>query len=70
MTVDIPDDWAPSAATVNALPEPLRRYIMRLETHADPQMTLQENWALREMVAQLEAMLRAERAGPAGDLAR
>ena len=62
-TFDIPDDWVPTGDTINALPEPLRRYIMHLETHADPQFTLQENWQLREQVKQLEAMLRAEREG-------
>jgi hypothetical protein len=33
---------------------------MRLETHYDPQFTLQENWLLREQVAALEAMLQCE----------
>lgn len=63
MKLIIPDDWTPTADTINALPEPLRRYIMHLETHADPQLTLQENWQLREQVKQLEAMLQAERDG-------
>lgn len=60
-TINIPDDWAPTAEAINALPDPLRRYIMHLETHWDPQFTLQENWQLCEQVAQLEAMLQRER---------
>lgn len=59
--IDIPDDWVPTGDTINALPEPLRRFIMHLETHADPQLTIQQNWELREQVKQLEAMLLAER---------
>lgn len=53
----IPADWVPTADNVNALPEPLRRYIMHLETIADPQLLVQQNWELRDQVAQLEAMV-------------
>lgn len=28
----IPDDWTPTAANINALPKPVREYIMRLST--------------------------------------
>ena len=56
------DDWTPTAEAINALPEPLRRYIMHIETYADPQLTVQQNWQLREQVAGVEAMLQAERA--------
>lgn len=63
MIVDIPDDWIPTAESINALPEPLRRFIMELETMADPQMLVQQNWELRALVASLEAMLKAERPG-------
>lgn len=59
--LEIPDDWIPTSDAIDALPEPLRRFIMHLETHADPQLTIQQNWALREQVKQLEAMLLAER---------
>ena len=61
--LEINDDWTPTAENINALPEPLRRYIMHLETHADPSLTLQENWALKQQVRYLEAMLRAEEEG-------
>lgn len=53
----ISDDWRPTVQAINALPGPLRRYIMRLETHADPQLTIQQNWELRELVDALEAMV-------------
>lgn len=56
-------EWAPSAETINALPEPVRRYVMWLETHRDPSHTLQELWNLRKQVRELEAMLLREREG-------
>lgn len=56
-TVTIPEDWIPTAENINALPMPLRRYIMKLATHADPSMTLQENYELRQQVRALEAMV-------------
>lgn len=57
MTLEIPDDWLPNADSINALPEPLRRYIMHLETLSDPQLLVQQNWELRELVAALEAKI-------------
>ena len=35
MKVDIPKDWKPTSANINALPEPLRRYINALESGRD-----------------------------------
>lgn len=61
-TIDIPDGWIPTAENINALPMPLRRYIMELATMADPQLLVQQNWELRDLVAALEAMLQRERA--------
>lgn len=58
----IPDDWQPTADAINALPEPLRRYIMHLETICDPAGMVRENWEMREHVRQVEAMLERERA--------
>jgi len=55
------DDWLPTDEAISALPKGLRDYIHHLATHADPQMTIQENFLLREQVRQLEAMLLAER---------
>jgi hypothetical protein len=34
--MNIPPDWMPTAESINALPEPLRRYIHELETVCDP----------------------------------
>jgi hypothetical protein len=65
-TLRIPDDWAPTSDNINALPEPLRRYIMELHTLCDPQLIIQQNWELRDLVAALEAMvLRLKRERPA-----
>ncbi len=37
----------PSSAEINSLPQPIRDYIMWLETNADPGHTLQANFQLR-----------------------
>lgn len=50
-------DWLPSAENINALPEPLRKYIADLETNADPAGMVRENSILRDTVAALEAQL-------------
>lgn len=60
--LEIPDDWATTPAAINALPLPLRRYIMQLETHADPQLTIQENYELRRQMAAVSAMVEKLRA--------
>jgi hypothetical protein len=57
MTLEIPDDWVPTAAAINALPLPLRRYIHMLETHMDPQTTLQQLYECRTQAKALEAMV-------------
>lgn len=62
--IDIPGDWLPTADNINALPEPLRRYIMHLETRGDPALNLREKIQLQDQVRQLEALL-AEAAGEA-----
>jgi hypothetical protein len=56
-TITIPDDWAPTAANINALPMPLRRFIMQLETHMDPQLTLQQLHACEQNTRALAAMV-------------
>lgn len=48
---------------VSALPEHVRKYIMWLETNADPAGTVRENFRLTEENAGLRAMI-AERAAP------
>lgn len=43
-----PDDWLPTAASINALPKPLRKYIHDLETNCDPAGTIRSEVLLRE----------------------
>jgi hypothetical protein len=40
------ESWTPTAENVNELPLPLRRYILDLETNADPAGTLRQNFQL------------------------
>lgn len=62
----IPADWQPTATNINALPEPLRKYIHALETDCDPAGTIRSEVLLREhtvpaltaRVAELEGALR------------
>lgn len=61
---DIPADWLPTADNINALPEPLRRYIMHLETRGDPALNLREKVQLQDQVRQLEGLV-AEGPDPA-----
>lgn len=62
-TLEIPDDWVPTAEAINALPLPLRTYIMKLETMADPAGLVQENYELRQQVRAVEAMVERMRVG-------
>lgn len=41
-------DWTPTADNVNALPEPLRRYISALETECDPSGTIRSEVHMRD----------------------
>jgi hypothetical protein len=65
MVIDIPDDWLPTVDNINALPEPLRRYIHDLETMADPAGIVLENYELRKMVSAADATF-AKLKGEAG----
>jgi hypothetical protein len=49
--------WTPTAASVNALPEPLRKYIHDLETNCDPAGLVQQIAALHDQANQLLALL-------------
>lgn len=49
----IPADWKPTAENINALPDPLRRYIHNLETDADPAGTIRQNVLTRDENAML-----------------
>jgi hypothetical protein len=46
-------DWKPDAAHINALPEPVRKFIHDLATRADPAGDVQEIAALRDQYAAL-----------------
>jgi hypothetical protein len=53
MPLDIPDDWTPTSAAINALPEPLRRFIHDIETRADPAGDVRDLHVARENAAAL-----------------
>lgn len=55
MSLDIPKDWQPTAENLNALPEPLQRYIHDLQTITDPSGLMRQNFSLRQEVAALRA---------------
>jgi len=61
MIIDIPDDWRPTADSINALPQPLRRYIHDLETRCDPAGDTMLIYELKEQLRTVEAMLQRER---------
>lgn len=65
------DDWTPTSANINALPEKVRAFIHDLQTNCDPSGTVQENVLLREQTLQLNAMIeRLKReAAPTGEQA-
>ena len=50
----VPKDWLPTAENVNALPEPVRKYIHELATNCDPPSLVQENAILKENCKALE----------------
>ena len=43
-------DWTPTPENINALPEPLRKYITDLETRADPAGEVRELTIARDAV--------------------
>ena len=47
------DSWEPTAENINALPEPLRRYVHHLETLSDPAGLVRENALLKQQVRAL-----------------
>lgn len=49
MIINIPDNWLPTSENINALPRPLRDFIMRLHANTDPAGELR-----RAMVAEME----------------
>ncbi len=61
MTLDIPENWRPTTANINALPMPLRRYIHALETRYDPAGDFQTIAILMAQIAELQKLLADER---------
>jgi hypothetical protein len=61
-TVEIPDDWKPTNENIEALPDPLRVWIMMLETRCDPAGDLREMMQLRDQVAELQALIALDKA--------
>jgi hypothetical protein len=45
------EKWAPTPVHINALPEPIRRFVMELETNADPAGTMAEVSLARDVIA-------------------
>lgn len=56
-TLVIDDDWLPTRENIEALPLPLRSWIMLLETRWDPADDLRERVLLRDLVLELQAAL-------------
>ena len=53
----ISDDWLPTPEAINALPEPVRKYIASVETLCDPAGIVAENTLLRDQTLQLDAKI-------------
>ncbi|QDH84742.1 hypothetical protein KMC57_gp24 [Achromobacter phage vB_AxyP_19-32_Axy24] len=53
----VADDWTPTPANINALPERVRAYIHDLVANADPSGMVAENTLLRDQTKQLDAMI-------------
>ena len=62
--MELPEHWQPTPENINALPEPLRRYVMRLETMADPAGLVRENALLKEQIAALMKKLTDSQPNP------
>lgn len=62
-----PEKWAPTAANVNALPEPIRLYVHDLETRYDPAGDIRTIAVLRETVEALMAEIKELREAGAVD---
>lgn len=49
--------WLPTSKNINALPEPIRKYIHDIETNCSPANMVQENTLLKDTCEQLEKKL-------------
>lgn len=45
---EISEDWLPTPENINALPEPVRKYIHDIETNTDPAHLVQENVLIKD----------------------
>lgn len=54
--------WTPTKEHINTLPEPIRSYIMQLETKCDPAGDLREAVLSRDIIKQLQSRLTAAEA--------
>lgn len=50
-------DWLPTSENINALPEPVRKYIHDLQNNCDPSGLVQDVALLKETVAGMKLML-------------
>lgn len=55
--IQLGDKWLPTVKNINALPEPIRKYIHDLETSCDPAGMVQANTIMKDLCNQLEAKL-------------
>lgn len=55
------DDWKPTPEAINALPQPIRGYVMDLETICDPAGEVLAHHQVRQQAAGVEAMYLAEK---------
>lgn len=51
---ELMETWLPTAENIEALPEPVRKYIAELETNCDPPSMVRENVILKENCKALE----------------
>ena len=54
---DYLERWLPDPAHINALPQPVRKYVQDLETNADPTGMVAENALLRDLIGALEMFI-------------
>jgi len=63
----IHEAWLPTPENINALPEPVRKFISDLETNVDPQGMVRENFLIKDTCRAL--VIRLEEKKPRVDLA-
>lgn len=66
--MNISKDWLPTPENINALPEPVKKYVHDLETNCDPQYTMQDLILTKDINKQLEVALITARADARAEL--